>query len=87
MFVDKMEKLNQQMNSLKDRLTILVHIIFSTKNQEHFIDEKVAPLLYTCIEGALGGISFTGSGYRRRKRTRAYSSRPFTYRDPGRLGS
>ena len=38
---------------LKDRLTLLFHIIFSTKNQEHLIDEKVAPLLYTCIEGVL----------------------------------
>ncbi|MBK9163759.1 MAG: transposase [Acidobacteria bacterium] len=38
---------------LKDRLSLLFHIIFSTKNQEHLIDEKVAPLLYSCIEGVL----------------------------------
>ncbi len=37
----------------KDRLTILIHVIFSTKNQKPLIDEKIAPALYTCIEGVL----------------------------------
>lgn len=38
---------------LKDRFTMLIHVIFSTKNQEHLIDENVEPLLHSCIEGAL----------------------------------
>lgn len=40
-------------NSLADRATVLIHIIFSTREQQHLIDEKIAPLLYTCIEGIL----------------------------------
>jgi putative transposase len=38
---------------LADRATILIHIIFSTKNQEPLIDKKIEPLLYSCIEGVL----------------------------------
>jgi putative transposase len=38
---------------LVDRATILIHIIFSTKNQEPLIDKKIEPLLYACIEGVL----------------------------------
>lgn len=42
------------MNSkLADQATILIHVIFSTRNQSSLIDEKIAPLLYTCIEGVL----------------------------------
>lgn len=48
-----MKKSNDQTKSLKDRLTILIHVVFSTKNQANLIDERIAPLLYTCIEGVL----------------------------------
>jgi len=42
-------------NHLSDQATILIHAIFSTRNQEHLIEEEIAPLLYTCVEGTLFG--------------------------------
>lgn len=39
--------------TLTDRATILIHVIFSTRKQAPLIEEKIAPLLYTCIEGIL----------------------------------